>query len=304
MLLQPGKIQKFLYAQQEAGKAFGPEEDDAWMNSVLPEYIAQVGGFATGIETAAGPLAFSSRLPFSDIDRLFRVGAVPVNMREVGNLIGPAALPLQLVSGTNPVTGAAFSERGVEAPGYLRWLQLLGVGRYGAEGEYRLPEPLFYALTEAIPVLGTFERATSGVAALTELAGADAAANALKKVTSSTSAEKGLSNLLNFTGVGALAGGSFSTLTPRAIQGELGRRAKSQNAAIADAAGRLGISVEWLKKQVQAGKTAEEIASAIARGEGNLAEYEMAKLQRDKGPSERYQVLLNALASGTAGTGY
>jgi hypothetical protein len=261
MLLQPGKIQRAIYAQQEAGKAFGPEDDDQWMNSVLPEYVAQVGGFATGISGEGGPLAFSSRLPFSDVDRLFQADTMPLNLREVGNLIGPAALPIQLASGTNPVTGAAFSERGVEAPGYLRWMQMLGVGRYGSEGEYRLPEPLFYALTESIPFLGTFERAASGASALAGALGAESVSEAIATIPSRAAADKSLSNLLNFTGVGAALGGSFSTLTPRALTGELTSRAKKQNAQLADVAGRLGISLEWLKKQIGRASCRERVYS-------------------------------------------
>jgi hypothetical protein len=304
MLLQPGKIQRAIYAQQEAGKAFGPSEDDAWMNAVLPEYISQVGGFATGVSGEGGPLAFSSRLPFSDIDRLFTPGLMPVNLREVGNLIGPAALPIQLASGTNPVTGAAFSERGVEAPGYLRWMQALGVGRYGSEGEYRLPEPLFYALTESVPLLGTFERAASGASALAGALGAESVSEAIATIPSRASAEKSLSNLLNFTGVGAALGGSFSTLTPRALTGELTNRAKKQNAQLSDIAGRLGISVEWLKEQVKSGATSEDIARAISRGEGERTAYEAEKLAKSKEPSARYETLLEALQAGTSETGY
>lgn len=287
MMLQPAKINRFLYAQEEAGKVIGPDKDDQWLNAVLPSYIAEVGGFATGLEVGAGNLAYSTRLPFSDVDRLFRAGALPVNMRELGNLIGPAAMPLQLLQGTSPATGAAFNPMGVEAPGYLKWLQYTGIGQRGKEGEYRLPEPLFYALTETIPFFGTAERGVSGLAALVDLAGAESVAGALNQIPSRASAEKGLSNLLNFTGVGAALGGSFSTLTPRAINAEVRRRNAQINAKLYDLAAKEGVSLEWVKEQLRAGMTAEQVRQLIRSGQGKREEYEAQKIARSRGASQR-----------------
>jgi hypothetical protein len=287
MFLQPGKIQRFIYAQQEFGKAFGADEDDAWLNEVLPSYIGEAGGFALGLESEAGNLAYASRTPYTDVDRLLRPSAIPVNLRELGNLIGPAALPLQLLSGTNPATGAAFSEQGVEAPGYLKWLQYTGVGRMGKEGEYRLPEPLFYALTESIPFLGTGERAVSGLAELIDIVGAEGAADALRKIPSRQSTEKGLANLLNFTGAGAALGGSFGTLTPRIINSEVRRRNNALNAKLYDYAAKAGVSLEWVKEQLRAGATAEQIQRLIQSGYGRREEYEAQKIAKSRGVSQR-----------------
>lgn len=298
MFLQPGKINKFLYAQQEAGKAFGADEDDTWLNQVLPAYIQEAGGFATGVEGAGGNLAFSSRLPFSDVDRLLRVGGMPVNLRELGNMVGPAALPLQLATGTNPATGAAFNEAGIEAPGYLKWLQYTGIGQRGKYGEYRMPEPLFYALTESIPFIGTAERAVSGLAELVDIAGAEGAADVLRKVPSANAADRGLSNLLNFAGAGALMGGSFSTLTPNVLTGELRRRSTRQLNDLYNVAASRGVSLEWVKDQLRAGSTPEEVKNMIARGQGKRQQYEQEKIAGSKGPSERYLDIISRLGQG------
>jgi hypothetical protein len=298
MFLQPGKIQRFIYAQQEFGKAFGADEDDAWLNEVLPSYIGETGGFALGLESEAGNLAYASRTPYTDVDRLLRPSAIPVNLRELGNLIGPAALPLQLLSGTNPATGAAFSEQGVEAPGYLKWLQYTGVGRQGKEGEYRLPEPLFYALTESIPFLGTAERATSGLAELIDIVGAEGAADALRKIPSRQSSEKGLANLLNFTGAGALIGGSFGTLTPRIINSEVRRRNNALNAKLYDYAAQQGVSLEWVKEQLRAGATAEQVQNLIRSGFGRREEYEAEKIAKSRGISQRSLDIIAGLGGG------
>jgi len=287
MLLQPAKINRFLYAQEEAGKVIGPDEDDQWLNAVLPSYIAEVGGFVTGFETDAGNLAYANRLPFSDIDRLFRAGVLPVNMRELSNMIGPAALPLQMLQGTNPATGAAFNPMGTEAPGYLKWLQYTGVGQRGKEGEYRLPDPLFYALTETIPFIGTAERGVSGLAALVDAAGAESVAGALNKIPSRASAEKGVSNLLNITGISATLGGSFGTLTPRAINSEVRRRNTQLNAKLYDLAAKEGVSLEWVKEQLRAGRTPEQVQQLIKSGQGKREEYEAQKISKSRGVSQR-----------------
>lgn len=297
MFLEPGKMKKWMYAQQEFRNAM-EEDEESWYAQMLPEYLQDVGGFVSRIQTPAGPIAFGSRMPYDDVNRLFKVGGFPVNVREVAKMVGPATtLPASLIGGVNLDTGAKFGEEGVEATGYEGILartpivgSLLGA-RTGAEGEARIGEAQSYAISELLPQLSILNRLLS-------------IPEATRPLATKSQQERALSNFLNLTGIAALTGQSATTLTAGSMTGEARRRVEKQNAIIDDAAGRMGVSAEWLREQIRAGATNEEIADAIRRGEGNRIAYETAKEQGRKPFDRRYADMLDAMARGEVNLGY
>jgi hypothetical protein len=298
MVLEPGKMKKWMYAQQELRAAM-EDDEDSWYEQMLPEYLQEVGGFVSRLQTPVGPIAFGSRMPYDDVNRLFKVGGLnPLNFREVAKMVGPTfTLPGSIVAGVNYDTGAAFGPEGTEATGYQALLagtpglsRLFG-GRRGAEGELRIGDAQAYAISELFPQLSMIDRLLSIDPATRPLA-------------SKPQQERALSNFLNLTGLAALTGQSATTLTPQAITGEARRRIEKQNAIIDDTAGRMGISADWLREQIRAGYSNEEIAAAIQAGQGRREDYEREKESRRKPMDRRYADMLEAMGRGEIDLGY
>ena len=292
MVLEPGKIKKWMYAQENI-KAQLEDDEDSWYEQLLPEYLQDVGGFVSRIGTDEGPLAFGSRMPYDDINRLFKVGGFPVNARELFKSIGPATtLPVSLATGTNLDTGAEFAPEGIEASGYQALLaRVPGLGRTGAEGEARVRSDVAYALTEAVPQLSFIDRVLSTTPATRQLA-------------TQPQQSRATSNLLNLLGIPAAAGFSATTLTPETMTGEARRRVEKQNTILEEAAGKMNVSLEWLRAQIRAGYSAQEIATLIRRGEGNREIYEKEKSKRSKGLDPRYERMLREMGKGRIELGY
>lgn len=292
MVLEPGKIKKWMYAQENI-KAQLEDDEDSWYEQLLPEYLQDVGGFVSRISTEEGPLAFGSRMPYDDINRLFKVGGFPVNVREAAKMVGPATtLPGSLIGGVNLDTGAEFAPEGIEATGYQALLaRIPGLGRTGAEGEARVKSGVAYAVTEAIPQLSFLDRLLSTTPVTRPLA-------------TKPQQQRALSNLLNLIGVPAAAGLSVTTLTPETMTGETRRRVEAQNAILEEAAGKMNVSLEWLRTQIRAGYSAQEIALMIRQGQGNRELYEQGKAARKKGLDPRYERMLQAMGEGRIELGY
>jgi hypothetical protein len=292
MVLEPGKIKKWLYAQQEF-KAMLEDDEDSWYEQMLPEYLQDVGGFVSRLAGEGGNIAFGSRLPFDDINRLFKVGGFPVNLREGAKMIGPATtLPYAMIAGVNPDTGAAFGSEGLEATGYQAVLaQLPFLGKTGREGDRRLRETVGYAITEALPQVSFIDRVLS-------------VPETTRPLATKQQQERALSNFLNLTGIAAATGFSTTTLTELSLNAEARKRIEKQNAVINEAAGQLGISVEWLREQIRAGYSDTEIAAMIRSGMGQLEEYERGKEGNRKPLDERYATMIRAMGEGRLDLGY
>jgi len=301
MVMEPGKMKKWMYAQEEFRNAM-EEDEESWYSQLLPEYLQDVGGFVSRLSSDAGPIAFGSRMPYDDVNRLFKVGGLNplefINYREAAKMVGPATtLPASLIGGVNLDTGAKFGPEGVEATGYEALLAntpilggLLGAST-GAKGESRIGEAQSYAVSELLPQLSIVNRLLS-------------IPEATRPLATKSQQERALSNFLNLTGAAAITGQSATTLTPGSLTGEARRRIEKQDAIIDDAAGRMGISVEWLKDQIRAGSSNEEIADAIRRGEGERIAYETEKESRAKPFDRRYADMLDAMARGEVDLGY
>jgi hypothetical protein len=285
MVMQPGKIQRALYANEEFQNYFGAEGDESWLNQVLPEYLDVSDGFVSKFKFGDNNLGFFLKLPFEDINRLFTLeGLTPgIRGRELAGMLGPFTTPIEMASGVNLQTGAPFNELGEEVPDYYR---LFGpLASRGPEGETRAPGWLARGLGDLLPQLGTAER----------LAGAVTGATGLPSfgLSSEAQQEKGLATGLSFLGLPALAGLGVSTVSPRTISGELRRRQKSQSAEIKKAAAELGVDVDWLRDRLDEGVPVEQIYREVQAGLGKPG----AKKQvtRKRSASERYIDLLQNL---------
>jgi len=240
MFMQPGKIQRFLYANEEFQNAFAADGDESWLNQVLPEYLDTQDGFVSKFKFLDNNVGAYLRLPFEDINKMFTLKSpIPLRGKELAGQLGPYTIPVELLTGVDIQTG--------------RDLDPLGKGR--AE-----------TLGNIIPQLGTAQRALSSVAGVSKAAGLD-----LPNIGFTQDQEnKGVVTALNLIGVPALAGMSVANVSKKGTSAELMRRIKQQSATINKAAAEKGIDVEWLRKQVRAGTPPQTIAALIAAGQGRL----------------------------------
>jgi hypothetical protein len=305
MFVQPGKIRRFMYAQEAFKDAVLADDEDAWLQQVLPEYIGEAGGFASRFKSADGDnVAFAGKLPYHDVERLFQVGGrfglITLNRREMAQMFGPFTTALEAVTGVDVTTGGRIDPRGVEATG---WRSVLGatpgIGRAGAYGERRIPQGLERLTSELIPQIGTAERALTGAAYGARRLGApEGVARAIESPAGATMRDRGLSNLLNVSGVSPLLGVSATTLTPRTISSSVRGRSARQQTVINEAAGRMQVSEEWVRQELRKGFTPEQIAVRIAQGEGRLEDFEAEQDARQRPPSQRYGAILEDLRRG------
>jgi hypothetical protein len=305
MFVQPGKIRRFMYAQNAFKDAVLADDEDAWLQQVLPEYIGEAGGFASRIKSADGDnVAFAGKLPYHDIERLFQVGGrfglITLNRREIAQMFGPFTLGLEAATGVDVTTGGKLDPRGVEATGWRSALGAVpGVGRTGAYGERRIPQGLERLTSDIIPQIGTAERALTGAAYGARRLGApEGVARAIEAPAGATMRQRGISNLLNVSGVSPLLGVSATTLTPRTISSSVRGRSARQQAVISEAAGRMQVSEEWVRQELRKGFTPEQIAVRIAQGEGRLEDWEAEQDARQRPPSQRYGTILEDLRRG------
>lgn len=280
MFVQPGKIRRFMAAQEEFKKTLEANGEESWLQEVLPEYVGEVGGFASSVQDRGMNLAFGGKLPYHDLDRLLQLSGKfelkpSINHRELAQMLGPFTVGLEAIFQRDFATGASFDPAGAEATGFRRGLSYIpGVGSVGKYGERRIPEFIEKSISDLLPIIGTGERVLTGAASLARMGGAEGVANILEMPASQRMRERGLSNLLNVTGISPLLGVSATTLTPRTISSSVRSRREDQLAAINQAAGRQGISAEWVAEMIRQGYTPEQVAVMITGGMGQLEQYE------------------------------
>ena len=93
-----------------------------------------------------------------------------------------------------------------------------------------------------------------------------------ESIISKSQQEKALTDLLNISGLAALAGGSVTTLTPRQFSGEIRRRTEVQRADIGRLAASGNYDTDWIREQLRNGRTPEQIAILLASGYGQTKE--------------------------------
>ncbi len=104
ILLQPGKIQKAVKAQQAIGGVFESENDDSWLNSVMPEWVSEKGGVVSMLGQGANKLALIPNLPYTNVEE------ITSGTKLLGQL-GPGLQgTAEILSGRNLQTGAPIDK--------------------------------------------------------------------------------------------------------------------------------------------------------------------------------------------------
>ena len=302
LFMQPAKIRRLLAAQEGMKSQLVASEEESWLQEVLPDYIHEVEGYATRLKSGPHNIAIASKLPFDDVDRIFQLGGafgLRINSREIYQSFGPQlTFPLEMAFQRDFSTGGAFDPLGREATGWRAPLGYVpGIGRVGPRGERRVSQGVDKVIGDLLPYVQTAERTLSGASAAAEMAagGETALSRALAAPTPEFMRDRGMSNLLNVTGISPLFGVSATTLAPTTISSSLRERRRRQLADIGQAAGRQGVSVDWVRQQLNAGRTPEEIALLIQQGEGRIDEWEAEQAERMSGPDSGLQDLLRNL---------
>ena len=272
MIMQPGKLQRVMYANEEFQNYYGAQGDDSWLNQVLPEYVNVSDGFATQFKFGDNNIGFFLKLPSEDINKLFKVNGFPIRLREAANMLGPFTTPIEIAAGVNLSTGAPFNPAGEAVPAYYNLLKYIpGSGVYTDEqGQVRASGAFVRGVQDLFPALGTAEKAVTGATALPALVGAEPI-KLPDWAVSERQRERALTDLLNVTGLSALAGGTAVTLTPSTLRGELMRRTDIQAADIKRLAASNNIDVDWVRAQLRAGRTPQDIAMLINAGQGRVS---------------------------------
>jgi hypothetical protein len=239
MFLQPGKIQRFLYANQDFQNSFAASGDESWLNQVLPEYLDTQNGFVSKFKFLDNNVGAYLRLPFEDVNRMFKLDAFPLEGKELAGMLGPYTIPLELATGVDIQTGRAIDSFGKDK------IQTLG---------------------NVIPILGTYQRAAAGLGGIAKASGV----NLPNIIWTEDQENKGVVTALNMSGIPALAGMSLATISPKGTNAELIRRVKSQTANINSAAAEKGVDPDWIREQVKKGIAPEVIASMIRSGMGKV----------------------------------
>lgn len=239
LVMQPGKLQRFMYANEEFQNYFAAEGDESWLNQVLPEYIDTSNGFVSKFKFLDNNVGAYLRLPFADVNKLFTVRGMP-RPKELLAMAGPGiTTPIELLSGRDIATG--------------RPLDIMGGGKIETLGNI-------------FPQAGTAQRILGAGAAAAKQFGLD-----LPNIGFTEAQEnKGLVSALNLLGIPQLAGMSLVAVTPGNINVELIRRINSQSSKIKDVAASKNIDLDWMRAQLKAGATPEQLARAIASGQGKL----------------------------------
>ena len=263
MVLQPGKRQRFLYAQENFEKAFGAEGGESWMNQVLPEYMSISDGFVSKFKAGDNNIGFFLKLPFEDVNKFLDTDFMPLRGRELVNSLGLISTPIELASGVDLATGAKLED--------------LGISPY---------ERLF---SDLVPQADIARRGLAGTGYVSDKVIGREPFGALYN---ERQRDGGLTSLLNILGVPGVEG--VSTITPKTISGELARRSKSQRNQIKETAKDLNVDVEWLREQLQSGVSPEQLAIMIQSGMGQVSATP-AKSTMKKETRERYLDLLENL---------
>lgn len=282
-VLQQDKMRKIVFANAEAREALGVDDDDQWLNDMLPEFIDINSGFATYFKFGGNHLAVFPKLPMNDVDQMLRVssiGGIPVpsiSLQEASELLGPAITPLEFITQTNFDTGQSF----------------------------RSNEEMVWQLSRsAIPYIGTAGRIVSAgtipftAAGLNLTVGGDSFG--ARVVNQFVAPDRNVSNLFNFL-LGAPYG--VTTLTERTLTGGIIQEGKVQSAQLRKLADEADVDVNWLREKIRSGATINELRFMIARGEGKKATVEREREARSTGPSRDYVSFVRSLQTGK-GTGF
>jgi hypothetical protein len=238
MFMQPGKIQRFLYANQEFQNAFGAEGDESWLNQFIPEYLDNQDGFVTKFKFLDNNVGAYLRLPFEDVNKLFSVRGLP-RREEFVNMLGPYTIPLELATGRDLATG--------------RELDTLGKDRVQVAGNI-------------IPQFGTAQRALAAVGGTAKQFGLDLP----NIVWTQNQEDKGIATALQLLGASS-AGFGIASISKKSINSEVYNRVQKQSDKINKLAAERGIDPRWMREQIKRGVTPQQLAMMIAGGMGKLS---------------------------------
>lgn len=274
LVMQPGKLQRAFYANEEFQNAYGVEDDYSWLNQVLPEYVEISDGFASRFEFGDNNIGFYLRLPYEDVNRLFQIkGGVPIPRgRELANMLGLFTTPIEIAAGVDLSTGAPFSEYGAPvSPAYNLLRFIPGTGVYtDVEGQTRINPGLAKAIQDFIPQLSILESLVGGATAIPQLAGIEGA----EKVIGKSRQERALTDLLNVSGIAPIFGVSAVTLTPQTLTGAVRGRIEKQRGGINRLAASGKYDTDFIREKLRAGMDPEDIALLLEAGYGTIKEGE------------------------------
>jgi len=268
LVMQPGKFTRALRAQEAFKGMFSVEGEDSWMNEVLPEYMSLGGGFVSKFGAGAGALGLTPQLPYSDIEKYFQTSLMPVRVNQALTSLGPFKLPFEMAAGVDLAEGRAFDKRGEEVPGYLNPFGLNPLVTEYKDGSNRAPVWFSRGIRELLPQLTQVER----VSAAADLGASKLGADLPNWFNTTSQEDRQVSTTLNLLGIPSLVGMSSSTITPKTLTGELSRRQDLQAADIAVRAGAANIDLEWLRAQLKAGASPEQVALLLKAGKGQIKE--------------------------------
>lgn len=234
LLFEPGKVNAFFRANENAKEAFGT--DEAMYNEWLPEWIDEKFGWAIGTKIAGKQLSISPEASILDVNKYFSSSGVPDIKEFISGLSPAAKLPIEALSQQDLFTGAKYKPEGIEAPGWAQALMSVPVvgdiagaamlERTGSEGETLVNQTIMDFLREAVPAVGTVERLVPGVGGERDK-------------------ERMLSSYLS-----QLAGLGTATLSDRQIAGELRSRTDDIGSQINNAIGELGLDEQAVRDSV------------------------------------------------------
>lgn len=273
LFFQTDKIKKMVLINENFKKAFGPDEDDSWINDLLPEWMDVQGGFMTRFGLNGNPLGLFPKLPIYDLDQtsqmvsIYGFPMIAPRWEEFAQMLGPAVTPIEFLVGVNFDTGIKYQDEGE------KWSRIS---------------------TNLAPLVGTIKRAARGATVPLTLAGVE--------LPKGIAQERGLSDLINFM-VGTPYGAV--TLTEKTLMSGLITTLESQNAQVQAIADEAGIDLDWLRKQVRSGKSLVEIRELMSKGEGSVAAVAAAKKAKGYSPLSRdYEAVIEGLQTGEPLTGY
>jgi hypothetical protein len=272
---QQDKLRKIVIANENIKDAFGVNEEQSWLDEVLPDYMDINGGFASAFTFGGNHLAFSPKTPMQDVDQFLQTNyifGIPVPMPRLKTLagaLGPGVAPLEFISGRSFDTGQEFDT---------------------------LEERLNWGLRTLVPYYGTAQRIGEAATVPFTLAGADLSGLPI------LDQQKGMSSLINF-----LAGSPYGVASLNERQLSYGIRSQTENLneQLARLAGEAGVDLDWLRKEIRKGTSVQDLRMKIAMGQGNASMLALNKQFEDvKAPSRDYNQLLKSLGAGGYESGY
>lgn len=275
LFFAPDKIKRLALINENFQKAFSQEEEDSWVQELLPEWVDVQGGFLSGASFLGNPIGLFPRLPIYDLDKISQVGSIhgfPIimpRMQQVAGMLGPIVTPLEFITGVNFDTGLKYQDE------TEKWTRIA---------------------TNLAPIWGTVSRAGRAATVPLSIAGVDLP-DFIKQ-------ERGMTDLLNLT-VGGATGYSAFTFGEKQLMSGLLDTIESQNEQVKQIAAEANISLDWLRDQIKAGKSLAEIRILIAQGKGNAQMWQQIEsLEGFTAPKRDYQAMIQGLRSGQPVTGY